>query len=543
MPEGLRLQTGSDLFRDVTGCGRGAVRDDDLNQTGIGRVRHQFAKLDLMTEESRVILPPGELQRIMVGVERLDYHLARSFAPSGAAGYLCKELEGALGRAEIGEGKACVGSDHANQCDIGKIMALGEHLRPHQDVEPPLLEGRESLAQRALLACCIPVQARNPGSGKHSAQGLLELFGARAHKVDVLSSATAASRGSIPLQTAVVTDEPPLRLVIGHGNAALRAGIRMAAAATKQGPRISSAIQQHDRLLSSAERIPKLLPQQVRDDDLLAVALELEAHVDDYGRGKRSGVNPFRQAEVHYLSVFSRCVKRLDRGRRRSEQEETSRPLDAVPRHFSGVIIRRFILLIGRVLFFVDDDQTQVFQRREDCGARSDYYRCKAGSDPVPLIVPLPQRHGAVQKRDTVRKMRNGNPAQQRSQADLRNQQHGRIIGLQRLTDKPQIDFGLATARAGCHDEWPGRGSEQPLDRLRLVLPRALVPGPALHHASQPRIDWELSPPFSRPEGPVGLEERLLSEEPRPVDCVRSRCGQRSLRTRQRCLDLGSALI
>ena len=60
----------------------------------------------------------------VLGVAGLDEHAARTIAAAGAARDLHQELEGALGRAEIGHRERGVGVDDADQRDPREDRAL-----------------------------------------------------------------------------------------------------------------------------------------------------------------------------------------------------------------------------------------------------------------------------------------------------------------------------------------------------------------------------------------------------------------------------------
>ena len=70
---------------------------------------------------------------------------------------------------------------------------------------------------------------------------------------------------------------------------------------------------------------------------------------------------------------FSRVVKRFERGGCRTQQGDGIFHFCADDRHVAAVIARSFFLLVTVFLFFVDDDQAEIFEWREDCGTRPDY--------------------------------------------------------------------------------------------------------------------------------------------------------------------------
>ena len=55
----------------------------------------------------------------------------------------------------------------------------------------------------------------------------------------------------------------------------------------------------------------------------------------------------------------------------------------------AGVVPRIRLLLEGGVVLFVDDDQSEVVDGREDRGASADDDASLPGSDPLPLVTSL----------------------------------------------------------------------------------------------------------------------------------------------------------
>ena len=69
-------------------------------------------------------------------------------------------------------------------------------------------------------------------------------------------------------------------------------------------------------------------------------------------------------------------------------------------RDIARVIARRFFLFVGSFVFFIDDDQAEILQRRENGAARADDDPRAAGMNLVPFIVPFAFGQMAVQNRD-----------------------------------------------------------------------------------------------------------------------------------------------
>ena len=66
------------------------------------------------------------------------------------------------------------------------------------------------------------------------------------------------------------------------------------------------------------------------------------------------------------------------------------------------MVAGRFFLFVGGLVFFIDHDEAEVFERGEDRAARADHDPGAAGMELVPFVVPLAFGKMAVQDRDHV---------------------------------------------------------------------------------------------------------------------------------------------
>ena len=113
------------------------------------------------------------------------------------------------------------------------------------------------------------------------------------------------------------------------------------------------------------------------------------------------------------------------------------------------MIARRFLLFVGSLVFFIDHDESEIFERRENRAARADHDPRAAGMNLVPFIVPLAFRQMAVQDRDHVRLR--GEAALEaldglRRERDFRDEHDRRLAARERGADRLQIDFRFAAA-------------------------------------------------------------------------------------------------
>ena len=70
----------------------------------------------------------------MLGIARLDQHLARQIRASGASGDLLQLCKGPLARPIVAREQAAVGVEHACKGQALEMVALGENLRADEDI-------------------------------------------------------------------------------------------------------------------------------------------------------------------------------------------------------------------------------------------------------------------------------------------------------------------------------------------------------------------------------------------------------------------------
>ncbi len=118
----------------------------------------------------------------------------------------------------------------------------------------------------------------------------------------------------------------------------------------------------------------------------------------------------------------------------------------AVGGDVAGVVARVALLLVGRVVLLVDDDQPEPLDGREDRGARADGDPRLAAAQPPPLVVALALRQRGVQERDGVAEARGEARDGLRRERDLRHERDHALAALERRGRRAQVDLGLARA-------------------------------------------------------------------------------------------------
>ena len=147
--------------------------------------------------------------------------------------------------------------------------------------------------------------------------------------------------------------------------------------------------------------------------------------------------------------ALTRMVKRFERRRGRAEHHRHPLKMPAHHGHIARVVMGRFLLFVGMLLLLVDDDDAEVFQRREHAGARADDDPDAPGPDMLPLVVPLARRQMAVQHGhahllpdETRAKMFH----RLRRERDFRDEHERRFALGENPVDRLQVDLRLAAA-------------------------------------------------------------------------------------------------
>ena len=164
------------------------------------------------------------------------------------------------------------------------------------------------------------------------------------------------------------------------------------------------------------------------------------AHVEHAHGRQRARVDAVGQLEVRQR------MPGLRPRRGGADQQPRAGAAGALGGDRAGVVARVALVLEGRVVLLVDDDQPEVGDRREDGGARADGDPRLAGAQAPPLVVALALAERGVQQRDGVAEARLEAPDGLRRERDLRHEHDHALAALQRRGGGAQVDLGLARA-------------------------------------------------------------------------------------------------
>ena len=85
------------------------------------------------------------------------------------------------------------------------------------------------------------------------------------------------------------------------------------------------------------------------------------------------------------------------------------------------MVARSFFLFVAGFLFFIHDDQAEIFERRENGGARADYYASFAVADAPPFARSFGIGQRAVEDGDLVAEAGADQAADPKGERDFRD--------------------------------------------------------------------------------------------------------------------------
>src|SRR5687767_12389603 len=229
--------------------------DEQRGERDEWRVAQTPSVVDLLLEEALVVLRAGVAQGVVARVVGLYEHATGETAAPRAPGDLRDELEGALGRAEVGHREPRVHRDDADQRHVREVVALGYHLRADEHVELARGEAEDGLLVGRAARGRVAVEPRDADGGEALLQNLLYLLGALADEEDEGAFAGGARVGRAAAQVAVVADEAALVAVVGERDLAVVAVDALAARAAEHEARIAAAVEEDDCLLAARVRL------------------------------------------------------------------------------------------------------------------------------------------------------------------------------------------------------------------------------------------------------------------------------------------------
>src|SRR5882757_9401884 len=100
---------------------------------------------------------------------------------------------------------------------------------------------------------------------------------------------------------------------------------------------------------------------------------EVFAQVDDFDTGHGALLDARGEREQFVFSAARVMIRFEGRGGR-AQQRGGIFHFCAHDGDVAAVVTGSFFLLVTALLLFIDDDEAEIFERRENCGTRADYY-------------------------------------------------------------------------------------------------------------------------------------------------------------------------
>ncbi len=376
----------------------------------------------------------------------LDDHLSGLVVPAGPARGLGQQLERPLPASEIRRVQRQIRRQDPHKRHIGKIMALHDHLGPHENVRLPFRERGEDLLVTALARGGIQIHAQDPCAREQFPHHGLDLLGPRPETGDIGRAAGGTAHGRRRLVPAIMADQTAIA-VKGQRHVAVGAfhGLPAGTAGNEIG--IAPPVQKEHGLTARAKFALHGFLEFPAEDGPVA-APQLLPQIDDlHARQMAAGLRPPRQAVQMVLPAFPRPRVRLKGRRRRSQHQRRAAKLRPLLGRFPGVIARGRFALVSVFMLLVDDDQPQIRKRGEQRRARADHDPHLAALRPFELIAALSRREPGIDHRHLIAKTPVETQHRLIGQRDLRDQ-HDDLAALgQHMADHLHVDLGLAAAR------------------------------------------------------------------------------------------------
>ena len=164
-------------------------------------------------------------------------------------------------------------------------------------------------------------------------------------------------------------------------------------------------------------------------------------------RTSASGRFATRAIEFEQL-IFSgaRVVVGLKRRRGRTQQRDGAFQARAIHGRVAAVVTRSFLLLVAGFLLFVHDDEAEIFERREDRGARADHHARFAVAHAPPFARAFDIGQPLCSMATLFAEARAHQPPDPQRERDFRDKHDCRFAARERRFDRAKIDFRLAAA-------------------------------------------------------------------------------------------------
>ncbi len=168
----------------------------------------------------------------------------------------------------------------------------------------------------------------------------------------------------------MVAHQAAPKAMIDQPRIAMRALQPKAAGAAERERRVAAPVEEQERLVATRERCLHGLGEPRRNK--ASARRAFTAQIDGLDGWLVLAAEPLGKREPR-VAPAPRVDFGLDRGRRRRQHDGNFRDMRPHHRHVAGVIAHAILLLVGRVMLLVDDDEPEIRIGQEQRGSRADH--------------------------------------------------------------------------------------------------------------------------------------------------------------------------
>ncbi len=235
-------------------------------------------------------------------------------------------------------------------------------------------------------------------------------------------------------------------------NATPRARRNGAATAAQHEVAAAAPVHEQYALLCAGQACAESIDER-RAEDAPVAALEFFGQVDDLHGGQLHSRRSSREPDVRDAAITSAGV-RVERRSRATENERAAGEPHPFSRDGDCVVARHAVLFVRALVRFVDDDEADVRQRREDGAARTDDDVDFTARSRCAAFKAFALGEPRVQYRDPFAECRFKAPRRLRRQSDFRYEHDRATTALERPRDRADVDERLTAARDALHQHF-----------------------------------------------------------------------------------------
>jgi len=227
-------------------------------QHGLVRIGREAGLLPLAElfggEGGKIMVDERGVER-MLGELRLNQKLTWTFGAAGAAGDLHQLREETLGRAPVGGKQGGIGSNGADQGELGEIVPFGEHLGADQNVGVAAVNPRHQHFPLLAAARHITIDAQHASLGKVLGEHRFQALRAAPEGAQVLVATGRAAFRQARFEAAVMAAQAAVDQMQHQIGGAAMAVRGPAASGTGQHRCVAPAIEEEQALLAARQAL------------------------------------------------------------------------------------------------------------------------------------------------------------------------------------------------------------------------------------------------------------------------------------------------